>query len=230
LRANTASCPVFERYATVARIVTGVLGPDFSEVLRAAVRGDEAAFARLWRDGHPPLLRYLHVLTSEGAEDVASEVWLEIARGLGRFRGGEPEFRGWLFTMARRRVIDMRRYTARRPALVTSDPRDLDRPTPGDAATAALEYISTEAALALIATLPPEQAEIVALRVIAGLDVAQVAQIVGKRPGAVRVASHRALRALAAALSAPSGTASPEPASSESRPPGPAPSGREATR
>ena len=179
-----------------------MLGSDFSAVLYEAARGDEAAFARLWRDNQPPLLRFLRVLASESAEDVASEVWLEVARGLGRFRGGEQEFRAWLFTTARRRVIDARRYSARRPATVTSDVRDLDQPSSGDAATAALERISTEAALALIATLPREQAEVVALRVIVGLDVARVAQIVGKRPGAVRVASHRALRALAAALAA----------------------------
>lgn len=181
-----------------------MLGTDFPEVLHGAACGDEIAFARLWRDGQPSLLRYLRVLASENAEDLASEIWLEISRGLGRFRGGEAEFRSWLFTMARRRAIDARRYSARRPAVVTSDLTDLDRPSSGDAATAALERISTEAALGLIATLPREQAEIVALRVIAGLDVAQVAQIVGKRPGTVRVASHRALRALATRLSAAS--------------------------
>ena len=183
-------------------MVAFMLGADFSDVLHKAALGDERAFAQLWRDNQPPLLRFLRVLTSESAEDVASEVWLEIARGLGRFRGGEQEFRSWVFTMARRRVIDLHRYAARRPATVTSDLKDLDRPSPGDAATAALEQISTEAALGLIATLPHDQAEIVALRVIAGLDASQVADIVGKRPGTVRVASHRALRTLAAALAA----------------------------
>lgn len=171
-------------------------------MLHAAARGDEAAFARLWRDNQPPLVRFLRVLISEHAEDVASEVWLEVARRLARFRGGEQEFRAWLFTTARRRVIDAHRSAACRPATVTSDIRDLDQPSSGDAATAALERISTQAALELIATLPREQAEVVALRVIAGLDVARVAQIVGKQPGAVRVASHRALRALAATLAA----------------------------
>jgi len=185
-----------------ARIVTFMLGPDLPEVLRDAAHGDETAFARLWRDCQPPLLRYLRVLAGESAEDVASEVWLEITRGLPRFRGGEPEFRSWLFTTARRRVIDLHRYTGRRPAIVTSDLRDLDRSAPGDAATAAFERMSTDAALGLIATLPREQAEIIVLRVIACLDVAQVAELVGKKPGAVRVAAHRGLRALAARLSA----------------------------
>jgi RNA polymerase sigma-70 factor (ECF subfamily) len=178
-----------------------VLGPEFPEVIRAAARGDETAFVRLWRDNQPPLLRYLRVVTGEAADDVASEVWLEVSRRLARFRGGESEFRAWLFTTARRRVIDLRRYTARHPMLLTEDPSELDRGAPDDTAEAALERMSTDAALNLIASLPREQAEIIVLRAIAGLDVARVARIVGKRPEAVRVAAHRGLRALAARLS-----------------------------
>jgi len=188
-----------------AHIVAFVLGPEFPEVMRAAARGDETAFARLWRDSHPPLLRYLRVAAGEAAEDVASEVWLDVSRRLARFRGGEGEFRAWLFTTARRRVIDLRRHAARHPVLLTQDPGELDRAAPDDTAGAALERMSTDAALDLIATLPPEQAEIIVLRAIAGLDVAQVARITGKRPGAVRVAAHRGLRALAARLAAASG-------------------------
>lgn len=89
--------------------------------------------------------------------------------------------------------------------LLAEDPNELDRRAPDDTAEASLERMSTEAALDLIAGLPREQAEIIVLRAIAGLDVAQVAQIVGKRPGAVRVAAHRGLRALAARLSTASG-------------------------
>jgi RNA polymerase sigma-70 factor (ECF subfamily) len=177
-----------------------VLEREFPGVLRAAALGDDAAFARLWRDAHPPLLRYLRLLAGDSAEDVASEVWLEVARRLPRFRGGEQDFRGWLLTLARRRVTDMRRHDARRPAWLTADAGDLDRPGADDTAVAALDNLSTEAAIALIATLPPEQAEVIVLRVIAGLDAGRVARIVGKRPGAVRVAAHRGLRALAARL------------------------------
>jgi RNA polymerase sigma-70 factor (ECF subfamily) len=179
-----------------------VLGAEFGEVMRMAVSGDETAFARLWRDNHPPLLRYLRVVASDGPDDVASEVWLEVARGLDRFRGGEGEFRAWLFTLARRRVIDLRRYQARRPVVLTGDPGDLDRRAGDDTAATALENMSTETAIELISTLPREQAEIIVLRIIACLDVAQVAELVGKKPGAVRVAAHRGLRTLAARLSA----------------------------
>ena len=173
-----------------------MLGPEFPDVLRGAANGDGAAFARLWRDMHPPLLRYLHLSAGDAAEDLASDVWLEIARRITRFRGGEPEFRSWLFTVARRRVIDRRRYETRHPELPTDDTERLDRPAIDDTAALALEGMSTQAALAFIASLPRDQAEIIVLRVVAGLDAAQVARIVGKSPGAVRVAAHRGLRRL----------------------------------
>ena len=177
-----------------------VVGPEFPEVLRFAANGDGAAFGRLWREMHPMLLRYLRLSAGDAAEDLASEVWLEVARRIARFRGGEMEFRSWLFTMARRRTIDLQRYEARHPAWPTADIERLDRPTPDDTAGKALEGIATEAALAFIATLPREQAEIIILRFVAGLDVAQVAMIVGKSSGAVRVAAHRGLRTLSARL------------------------------
>ena len=59
-----------------------------------------------------------------------------------------------------------------------------------------VEQDATARALDLVRTLPPVQAEMVMLRVVAGLDVQQVADLVGKQPGAVRVAVHRALRSL----------------------------------
>jgi RNA polymerase sigma-70 factor (ECF subfamily) len=191
--------------------VVSVLGAEFPDVLRLAAKGDGPAFAQLWRDTHPPLLRYLWLSAGDAAEDVASEVWLEVARRIAQFRGGEPEFRGWLFTLARRRVIDRHRYESRHPELPTGDDARLDRPADEDTMAAALEGISTQAALAFIATLPRDQAEIVILRVVVGLDAVQVARIVGKSPGAVRIAAHRGLRTLTARLGG-SGAAAPDAA------------------
>ncbi len=177
-----------------------VLGEGFPKVLSAAADGDGAAFAMLWRDTHPPLLRYLWVAAGDAAEDLASDVWLDVARRIARFRGGEPEFRGWLFTLARRKVIDRRRYEARHPESPAGDIGPLDRPASDDTFASALEGISTEAALTLIATLPRDQAEIIVLRVVVGMEATEVARIVGKSAGAVRVAAHRGLRALNARL------------------------------
>jgi RNA polymerase sigma-70 factor, ECF subfamily len=70
----------------------------------------------------------------------------------------------------------------------------------GDVESEAMENLSTQAALARIAGLPPDQAEVVLLRVLGGLSVKDVAAILGKRPGTVRVLQHRALHRLAASV------------------------------
>ena len=181
-----------------------MLGLGFECVLEGARTGDEASFAKLWRDVHPSLLRYLRVVAGDDAEDIASETWSRIACALTRFECGEENFRAWVFTVARRRAIDWQRHAARRPAIPVA-PESLgltvgETEDPGDAA---IEAISTDAALTLVATLPPDQAEVVMLRTIAGLDVQRVAEIVGKRPGTVRVLAHRGLRSLARRVSLP---------------------------
>ena len=178
-----------------------MLGDRFEAVLRAAAAGDRDAFGELWRDSHPPLLRYLRVVCGDAADDVASETWIRAIPALERFSGDENAFRGWLVVIARNHVRDLARRAQRRPEDLSPDMSEhLVAVDPTDTADAVLERRSTEAALRLVATLPPEQAELVVLRVVVGLDVADVARITGRSPGAVRVAVHRALRTLAGRL------------------------------
>lgn len=173
-----------------------MIGAAFGVVLARAQAGDEAAFACLFRDVQPGLLRYLRVITPE-AEDVASDTWLQVVTGLTGFRGQEEAFRAWLFTIARHRAADAGRSRARRSAVPLALIETAEQQLAPDAADLALDGMSAQAAVALIATLPRDQAEVVMLRVVAGLEVADVARIVGKSPGAVRVTAHRALRRLA---------------------------------
>ena len=179
-----------------------MIGLDFPEVLRAAVRGDEDAFGRLWCDLQPRLLRYFMVVSSATAEDLASETWLGVVRGIHRFQGGEPAFRAWVFTIARHQALDWRRRAARRATEDLAVTELVEQASPDDPAADALEGFSTRAALAEVATLPADQAEAIVLRVVAGLEVQRVAELMGKRPGTVRVLTHRGLRRLADRLGA----------------------------
>ncbi len=169
-----------------------------------AQQGDEAAFAVAYRFVQPGLLGYLRGLVGDDAEDVASDAWLEIARDLGRFRGDGAGFRGWTATIARHRALDhLRRQRVRpRPSALEQDLLDL--PGPQSTHDQALEAISTEHALELVRGLPRDQAEAVLLRVVVGLDGPAAAQVLGKRPGAVRTAAHRGLKRLAGQLGAAS--------------------------
>lgn len=176
------------------------LGERFEAVLARAVRGDSAAFGELWRATHPPLLRYLRVIAGDAAEDAASETRLKAMRALPSFVGDEAAFRGWLSVIARNVVRDLGRHAARRPETLQAAPEPARRSAAPDAADEALERLGTERALRLLATLPPAQAELVALRVIVGLEPAEISLIVGRSAGAVRVTVHRALATLARTL------------------------------
>jgi RNA polymerase sigma-70 factor (ECF subfamily) len=169
----------------------------FAQVLIAAQCGDEWAVSRLWRWYQPRLLRYLRGVCGQAADDVASETWLSVGDGLGKFKGDEEAFRSWLFTLAHRRSIDHHRRAARAPIPTetvpegsSTDPVELEREH-GEALRAALH---------LLGTLSADQREVVLLRVVAGLEPDRVGAIMGKRPGTVRVLHHRALLQLAQTL------------------------------
>ncbi len=170
---------------------------DTGEMLARARSGDEAGFLGLWRQLQPRLLRYLQVLNCDDAEDVASETWLQVIRDLPRFKGSEDDFRRWLFTVGRHRAIDAARARRRHPTVPMTAGADalVDDDMVEDQV---LHALSVESAVKLLAALPADQADVVALRVLAGLDTPAVAGMLGKSPGAVRVALHRGLRALAA--------------------------------
>jgi RNA polymerase sigma-70 factor (ECF subfamily) len=182
-----------------------VVKDDFATVLRACQAGDQVALAELWQRFNFRLVRFLWARVGDDADDVASETWIGVAQGLPTFEGNEAEFRAWLFTIARRRVVDRTRRAAARPKLVSEPPTTDAVVAHDDPADAALERLGTRAALQLVARLPDEQAEVILLRVVAGLDTARVAQIVGTRPGNVRVLQHRGLLRLRELLDAPAG-------------------------
>ncbi len=69
-------------------------------------------------------------------------------------------------------------------------------PRTPDAAQIALDNLATESAIALLSQLPTPQAEVILLRVVAGLDTDAVAELLGKTPGNVRVMAHRGLKKL----------------------------------
>jgi RNA polymerase sigma-70 factor, ECF subfamily len=175
--------------------------PDLTEAVQAAQQGDEQAFRALYRDLQPRLLRYLRAMVGDDAEDVASEAWLHITRDLAAFSGDSDGFRGWAATIARHRAMDHQRRHRRRPQSAPIPIEDLgDLAAGDDTAQSALDTVSTQAAVAMIAGLPPDQAEAVMLRVVMGLDAESAGRVLGKKAGAVRTAAYRGLRRLAADL------------------------------
>ena len=165
---------------------------------RASARaGDEAGFVVLYRTLQPRLQRYATALVGHEAEDVTAEAWLQVARDIRSLVGDVDGFRGWVASITRNRALDLLRSRSRRPANPSGLSVLVDRAGPEDTAAAALDALSTAQAVALIASLPPDQDEDVLLRAVVGLDAKTAGRVLGKRAGAVRVAAHRGLRQLA---------------------------------
>jgi RNA polymerase sigma-70 factor (ECF subfamily) len=189
--------------AVGVRLGPVMLKQGFDETLDRARSGDEHSFARIYGDVQPALLRYSQAHAPRLAEDITAEVWLQVTRALYRFVGDEQAFRAWIFSIARNKIIDQARQQARRPTLLFVGTEEI-KGNGHNARDAAEDYEDDEAtrhALALVRTLPSAQAEVILLRVIAGLDPAYVARLLGKTPGAVRVLLHRGLRRLSRMLS-----------------------------
>lgn len=170
------------------------------EALDLARQGDERGATTLFRALNPGLVRYLRHHARGAEEDLASEVWSGVATLLPQFRGDARAFRTALFMLARRRTVDHYRRKGRAPSFVPLD--EADEPFDAlDVERAVLSGLSTQRAIAvLVDRLPPKQAEVVLLRVVGDLGVDEVAEIVGRSPGAVRVLQHRALQRLAREL------------------------------
>jgi RNA polymerase sigma-70 factor (ECF subfamily) len=177
---------------------------DFPTLLAAAITGEQRALAEIFRAYQPRLLRYLRAQEPGMADDLAAEVWLAVARGIGKFTGDEAAFRGWLFTIARNRLIEHRRRTARRRTEPLPHDRldgPVERGLGGDPAWLVLEQLGVQETVEmLVEGLAPDQAEAVLLRVLGAFDVTEVARIMGRTPGSVRVLCHRALKRLAAKM------------------------------
>lgn len=146
--------------------------------------------AHAYRALAPAVLGYLRAHAAVEPEDLLGEVFLQVARDFGSFRGGGEELRRWVFTIARHRLIDDRRRRRVRPV------------TSGDAvpelavATYGTEPVDPEL-LEALQSLTPDQREVVVLRFVADLPLADVARITHRRVGAVKALQHRALAALA---------------------------------
>ncbi|MEU5896233.1 MULTISPECIES: RNA polymerase sigma factor [Streptomyces] len=193
---------------------------ELTRALRAAREGDESAFALVYRRVHPGLLGQVRGLVHDDAEDVASEVWLQIVRDLDRFRGSGADFRRWAATVARHRAIDHLRRVRSRPLGTLIERELLDIPAEDDTAARALETLSTERVLRMVADLPPDQGAAVLLRVVVGLDGPSAARVLGKRPGAVRAATRRGILRMGRQLGRPPDGAEGERASPPPRPRG----------
>lgn len=164
------------------------------ELVDRSIQGDTEAFGGLYDLFCDDLYRYFYHQTgrAEDAEDLVSRTFLRAWRAISGFQWRGRPFEAWLFTVARRQLIDFLRE--RRPATADLDDSYPDsRPDPETLALANAEAVAVRAALA---NLTPEQREVLVLKFYLHRETDEIAAIMGKRQGTVRGLQMRAVRAL----------------------------------
>jgi len=166
-------------------VLDGGRGEDNNdERLASACDMDPTAFGALYDRYVDRVYRYCarRLATVEAAEDATSQTFMEALRSIGRYRADRATFRTWLFAIAHHVVVDQLR--AHRP----TSPLDADQPSgAGDDPRSEVDE--------LLARLPDDQRQVIELRLV-GLTHKEIAGVLGKSHGAVRVAHHRAMERL----------------------------------
>ena len=174
-------------------------GPAFDDVLAAAQAGAAWAFEVLYRDLSPAVTGYLRLHGALDPDDLASETFLAVFRGLAGFSGDEDGLRSWVFTIAHRRLVDDWRRRSRRPQLADDGAAPPETPG-GDVEDDVLTRLGTETVHRMCAGLPADQRSVLLLRVLADLTVEQVAAVMDRSVGSVKALQRRGLRRLRAEL------------------------------
>lgn len=172
------------------------LGDRFPEVLEATRTGAEWAWTALYRDLAPLVLGYLRSRGARNPDDLTGEVFVQVARKLDTFSGGETEFRSWVLVIAHHRLLDERRYASRHPEEPVDDETFLAAAVTGDAEQEAMTHLGTEQVRRYFDLLTEDQREVLMLRIISGLTVDEVAAILGKKPNTVKALQRRGLAVL----------------------------------
>lgn len=172
---------------------------DVEEAIRCARTGERRGFERLFVRFGPAVAGYLRARRVEDADGVANEVFVRVFRNLHTFRGDATQFRAWLFTAAHHAAVDEARRRKRRPHELPLD--SVAQRADGNAEDALTQRLAGERVQLLLDGLSADQRDVLLLRVVADLSVAETAATLGKSYEAVKALQRRGLASLARTIS-----------------------------
>jgi RNA polymerase sigma-70 factor (ECF subfamily) len=177
------------------------LHEQFPRILAAACAGGEWAWRELYDAVAPHLTRYLRARGVPEPDDVVGETFVKVVRYIDGFEGDEAAFRTWVFTIGRNLVVDDFRRRARRPVDVVTDDQLAAAAPSGDTEDDAMRDLAAAHVEEILGHLSVDQRDVLLLRILAGLTIAEIAQVVGKKEGAVKMLQARGLAAIRTQIS-----------------------------
>lgn len=183
------------RYRPTARPTRSGSEP-FDRVLAAASAGESWAFDRLFATHSAGLRSFAAARGADDPDGLVNEVFCEVFSSLPRFSGDESAFRGFVFHVARRRLIDDYRRRTRRPPISDARIPDQIGTAAPDMQPDALVGFHHERTLSLLASLTDDQRDVLLLRVVSDLSLAETATALGKPVTAVKALQRRGIATL----------------------------------
>lgn len=159
----------------------------------AARRGEPHGFDAIYRWLAGPVTGFARGRGAEDPEGIANDTFLRAFRALDRFEGGGDELRSWVFAIARNLIVDAHRSSRRRPQEVWAPPPEQAVPS---AEVTALARAGHHDLLDALDCLTDDQREVIVLRLVADVSLAETAEIVGRPVTAVKRLQARGLRRL----------------------------------
>lgn len=169
-------------------------------LIRSAKQGNADAFATLYRANVQKIFRYIfyRISDQQAAEDLTGDVFMRALEGINRYDDRGKPFIAWLYTIAHSRVVDHYRKSQRRPN--ESDIESVSLSVDPNLDSALMRRHAAQKLRQAITELTDDQQQVVILRFVERQPINQVAQIMGKKPNAIKALQHRALRSLARRL------------------------------
>lgn len=160
------------------------------EALDLARAGDPRGFDAIYGELAGSIVRFAHSRNADDPEGLTNEVFLSAFGHLDGFLGDHDDLRGWIFTIARNKLIDDARRRSRRPQVVddhVAEPvgQNVETDVVGD------DWVDEQ-----LAILTDEQRDVLLLRVVGGLTVPEIAEVTHRTIGSVKALQRRALRQL----------------------------------
>lgn len=164
-------------------------------------KGDKEAFGDLYERYLDDIYRYVYYRVSnhQDAEDLTEQIFLKAWEGIPNYRAQVP-FKAWIYRIAHNTIID--HYRTRKEALPLTEHIILVDETTPDLEKHLVVQENVARLVNIMSQLSPLHQHVLTLRFINGFSMKEVAQILDRNVGTVRVLQHRALKAAQAFLTA----------------------------
>lgn len=181
--------------------MTATIETEAPDVVTRAQAGDSAAIAELWAEHRDVIFRFIYRRLGNPvhAEDLAADVFVRLIKRADTFEWRGTDIRAWLFVIARNLVADVFKSGRFRKEITAGASVDYAQsclagdPSPEDTATDRITY---DLVLRMMDQLGDEQREVLRLRFLCDLTIAEVAVAMGKEEGAIKALQYRAVRSM----------------------------------